>query len=62
MSPLSPANEDKTLEVSTANVPLRSHSVTEGSGSGLVQRLSMGFEKLEANARDTEIQLGVQGR
>ena len=29
---------------------------------GLVQRLSMGFEQLEANARDTEIQTGVEGR
>ena len=29
---------------------------------GIVKRLSMGFERLEANAKDTEIQLGAKGR
>ncbi len=29
---------------------------------GLVQRLSMGFEQLEQNAKDTQIQLGAEGR
>ena len=30
--------------------------------AGLVQRMSMGFEQLEANARDTQIVLGQEGR
>ena len=33
-----------------------------GRSNSMVARLSMGFEQLEANARDTEIQLGREGR
>lgn len=32
------------------------------TGGSIVQRYSMGYEKLEANARDTEIKLGAEGR
>ena len=30
--------------------------------SGLVQRLSLGYEKLETHAKESEIQLGTEGR
>ena len=57
-----PQSPQKNRSNSEPQVKLRSHTVSAGSASGLVQRLSMGYEQLEANAKITEIQLGAEGR
>ena len=50
-----------TTQVEEIKTPRISKSDVLGK-KGLVQRLSMGFEQLEQHAKDTQIQLGAEGR
>jgi len=50
-----------TSKVEEIKTPRISKSDVLGK-KGLVQRLSMGFEQLEQNAKETQIQLGAEGR
>lgn len=56
--------ERRTYSTSAVEPLLRkgSSKADQVGKRGLVQRLSLGFEQLEANARDSEIQLGMEGR